>query len=179
MKGCLLAGLCPISVSFPITLAQRNTQVRQVIMNAASDAWPFSLPPAHLVCPHCCFVSPVLTPLTLQCFLFFFFPPLHQQKCFHFRRFNCPPVCFAPCFVVQMHKPGKVFISVLFFFFWINWTVVYIRRQCRVCMNEKKRETLLIRSFPLASTVHTGGDELIKFSAQQPPLHSRLQQKGL
>lgn len=45
MKSAFLAGLWPMSVSFPITLTQRNMQVSQVIMNALSDTWPFSLPP--------------------------------------------------------------------------------------------------------------------------------------
>lgn len=49
MKSAFLAGLWPMSVSFPITLTQRNMQVSQVIMNALSDTWPFSLPPARLV----------------------------------------------------------------------------------------------------------------------------------
>lgn len=112
MKGCFLAGLWPISVSFSITLARRNTQVSQVIMNAVSDAWPFSLPPARLVCPHCCFVSPFYTPLALQ-WLFFL---LHRQQCFYFCRCSCPPVCFAPWFVVvQMYKLGSAFHSALFF----------------------------------------------------------------
>ena len=57
MKRAFLAGLWPMSVSFPITLTQRNMQVSQVIMNALSDTWPFSLPPARLVCSLCCTVS--------------------------------------------------------------------------------------------------------------------------
>lgn len=58
MKSASLAGLWPMSVSFPITLTQGNMQVSQVIMNALSDTWPFSLPPACLVCSLCCILSP-------------------------------------------------------------------------------------------------------------------------
>lgn len=57
MKSASLAGLWPMSVSFPITLTQRNMQVSQVIMNALSDTCTFSLPPACLVCSLCCIPS--------------------------------------------------------------------------------------------------------------------------
>lgn len=57
MKSTLLAGLWPMSVSFPITLTQRNMQVSQVVMNALSDTWPFSLHAARLVRSLCCILS--------------------------------------------------------------------------------------------------------------------------
>lgn len=57
MKSTLLAGLWPMSVSFPITLTQRNMQVSQVVMNALSDTWPFSLHAARLLCSLCCILS--------------------------------------------------------------------------------------------------------------------------
>lgn len=71
MKSAFLAGLWSMSVSFLITLTRRNMQVSQVIMNALSDTWPFSLPPARLVCSlsllHC--LPLFLHPGTLQSLL--------------------------------------------------------------------------------------------------------------
>ena len=57
MKSAPLAGLWPMSVSFSITLTQRNMQVSQVIMNALSDTWPFFPPPACLACSLGCILS--------------------------------------------------------------------------------------------------------------------------
>lgn len=101
MKGYFLAGLWPISVSFPITLTRRNTRVSQVIMNAVSEAWPFSHPPAHLVCLHCGCISLFYTPLVLQCFW------LHLQQCFHFCRFNYLCVRFTAWLVVTNVQTRK------------------------------------------------------------------------
>lgn len=77
--------------------------------------------------------------------------------------------------LLQIYKQMSFLCSC---FFWINWTVIYIHYPWPG-LYEWKRKTLLIRYFPLAYTGLTGVDGLIKFCAQQPPLHNRLQQKGL
>lgn len=71
---------------------------------------PFLL---HVLSAHTVVLFRLSTPL-LHCSVFFFL--LHRQQCFYFCRCNCPPVCFAPWFVVvQMYKLGNVFHSALFF----------------------------------------------------------------
>lgn len=83
-------------------------------------------------------------PTLLFCFAFLhpsctavFFFLLHRQQCFYFCRCNCPPVCFAPWFVVvQMYKLGNVFHSALFiseligqlFTFTVNAWFVWMKR---------------------------------------------------
>lgn len=172
MKGYFLAGLWPISVSFPITLTRRNTRVSQVIMNAVSDAWPFSLPPAHLVCLHCCCLSLFYNPLVLQCFW------LHLQQCCHFCRFNYLRVCFTAWLVVVTNVQARKRLSFALVSSKLIGQLFTFAIHGLVCMNVKGRLPLY-RYFPLASTVLTRVDVLIKFCALQPPLHNRLLQKGL
>lgn len=94
MKSTLLAGLWPMSVSFPITLTQRNMQVSQVVMNALSDTWPFSLHAARLVRSLCCILSVSSLFLTRNP-IFSLLGNILQFKCVsdQFRQYRCQVFC--------------------------------------------------------------------------------------
>lgn len=96
---------------------------------------------------------------------------------FHFCKFNYLLVRFALWFVVVTNVQARKCLSSALVSSKLIGQLFTFAVHGLVCINGKR--TLLIRYFPLASTVHTGVDGLIKFCAQQPPLQKRLQQKGL